>query len=705
MSRLLLTRSFLWATACLLLLPATALRAEDAPGLVTLKEYFEAETDRVRDASLAEVKSLEEWEKRRPELKRQLFEMLGLDPLPEKTPLNATIVGTIDEDEEIIVERIHFQSRPGLYVTGNFYRPREQAGPLPAILYVCGHARVVEDGKSYGNKTHYQHHANWYARNGYVCFVIDTLQLGEIEGIHHGVFPRALKPGTDPKQQEFDTRWWWYSRGYTPAGVEAWNGIRAIDYLQSREEVDPEKIGVTGRSGGGAYSWFVAALDDRVKAAVPVAGITDLEDHVVNDCIRGHCDCMFFVNTYRWDYPMLAAMIAPRPLLLSNTDKDPIFPLDGVVRTHDFTREIYRLYDAEKQLGLQITEGGHADTQELRIHSFVWMDRFLKGDRRHVEDAGEKPFAIEELRVFGDLPEDEKNTVIDETFVAAARSGDVPASADAWKKQRGTWLAKLNATTFGGWPSAQEAPAVKKIGSTEREEFVMDEYQVVTQKPFQLPLYVVRPKGEAKEGAVVFRALDEAGWADFATATGLAEGEDKPESSTIAPHLDEVKKDGKTLVLFAPRGIGPSAWDVDNKEQVHIQRRFMLLGQSLAGMQAWDVRAALRAASQVEGLAGRPLRVAAKGPDESTWALHALLDGPTKVAGLTLYNVPAGYEEAPEYLGISRILTLPRTVALVAERTPTTLVTNDAEAWDWAAKAGKALGWDDEQLVIERSAE
>ncbi len=137
------------------------------------------------------------------------------------------------------------------------------------------------------------------------------MQLAEIEGLHHGTARENM--------------WWWNCRGYTPAGVEAWNCIRALDYLQARPEVDREKLGVTGRSGGGAYSWWIATLDERIKAAVPVAGVTDLENHVVDGVVEGHCDCMYMVNTYRWDYGQVAALVAPRALLLTNSDKDNIF--------------------------------------------------------------------------------------------------------------------------------------------------------------------------------------------------------------------------------------------------------------------------------------------------------------------------------------------------------------------------------------------
>ena len=327
--------------------------------------YFANQTAEITNQTFTEINSLSDWTERRDQYQDQLLEMLGLDPFPERTPLNAKITGSVENDG-VIAERIHFQSRPGLYVTGNFYRPVKQNTPLPAILYVCGHGRVKRDGISLGNKTHYQHHGAWFARNGYVCLTIDTIQLGEIEGIHHGTYREKM--------------WWWNNRGYTPAGVEAWNCVRALDYLQSRDEVDGDRIGVTGRSGGGAYSWWIAAIDERIKVAVPVAGITSLKNHVVDGCVEGHCDCMYMVNTYRWDYPMVAALVAPRPLLISNTDKDRIFPLDGVVDVYTRTKKIYQLYDADDKLGLHITEGPHKDTQELRIHAFRWFNHYLRED-------------------------------------------------------------------------------------------------------------------------------------------------------------------------------------------------------------------------------------------------------------------------------------------------------------------------------------
>ncbi|HLB74982.1 MAG TPA: alpha/beta hydrolase family protein, partial [Sedimentisphaerales bacterium] len=330
-----------------------------------LSEYFRSETAKLAEQALAGIETLDDWKAKREIYRSQLLEMLGLDPFPEKTDLKPVITGTVEHDE-FTVEKLHFQSRPRLYVTANLYIPKGLEAPAPTILYVCGHGPVKKDGISYGNKVGYQHHAAWFARHGYVCLVIDSLQMGEIEAIHHGTYRYNM--------------WWWNCRGYSSADVEAWNCIRALDYLETRKEVDKERFGVTGRSGGGAYSWWISTIDDRIKVAIPVAGITDLQNHVINGCVEGHCDCMYFVNTYRWDYLQLPALVAPRPLLISNTDKDSIFPLDGVMRTYLKTMKIYDLYDARDKLGLHICEGPHKDTQQLRVHAFVWFNRFLKDD-------------------------------------------------------------------------------------------------------------------------------------------------------------------------------------------------------------------------------------------------------------------------------------------------------------------------------------
>src|SRR4051812_2200957 len=164
------------------------------PGEAMIEDYFRAQVKQVAEKCLADLTTKEAWEKRRPELHRQFLDMMGLWPLPPRTDLKATVTGTVEGDG-FTVERLHFQSMPGLYVTGDLYVPKTAGKPAakcPTILYVCGHGNVVENGVSFGSKVYYQYHPAWFASHGYVCLIIDTLQLGEIQGLHHGTYREGM---------------------------------------------------------------------------------------------------------------------------------------------------------------------------------------------------------------------------------------------------------------------------------------------------------------------------------------------------------------------------------------------------------------------------------------------------------------------------------------------------------------------------------
>lgn len=622
-----------------------------------LADYFRAETAKLRDRCLTDVKSLEDWQAKRKVYREQLFEMLGLKPLPEKTDLKPVVTGKLDQ-EQFTVENIHFQSSPGLYVTANLYIPKGLEKPAPTILYVCGHAPVKKDGVSYGNKTAYQHHGAWFARHGYVCLVIDSLQMGEIEGIHHGTYRYKM--------------WWWNSRGYTPAGVEAWNCIRALDYLETRKEVDASRFGVTGRSGGGAYSWWISALDDRIKVAVPVAGITDLQNHVVDGCVEGHCDCMYIVNTFGWDYPLVAALVAPRPLLISNSDKDTIFPLDGVVRLHEKVRNIYRLYGAEKNLGLNITEGPHKDTQELRIHAFVWFNRFLKDDNSLI-DKPAIPFSEpEQLKVFKELPADEINTQIHESFVLKDQQ---PVENSA--QQRQALLKALREKSFGGWPTQEKAGPlnIRKVFSAEKHGIRLTAFDFTSQPHVRLRLYLVHRPGIERADQVVLNVPDEQEWTRWLAGMRIGFADELKDETLPDPneddfnHIRQTLKDNNSVLAYAtPRGIGLTAWNPDERKQTQIRRRFMLLGQTLDGMRVWDVRRAIQALRQVELLNDVP--VALKGQRLTAGiVLYASLFEPD-IAGIDMWHLPGSHHEGPVFLNVLRYMDIPQAVAMAAERTP-----------------------------------
>ncbi len=681
--------------------PKTPPAIDTARGDKMIAAYFREETARIANTSLSEIKTLDDWTTRKEEYRRQLREMLGLDPWPERTPLRSVVTGTIDH-ETFTVEKIHFQSRPGLYVTGNLYVPKKVEKPLPAVLYVCGHSQVKEGDVSFGNKAGYQHHGAWFARNGYVCLTIDTLQLGEIEGLHHGTYREHM--------------WWWNCRGYTPAGVEAWNGIRALDYLETRPEVDRDRMGMTGRSGGGAYTWWVAALDERVKVAVPVAGITDLENHVVDGTVEGHCDCMFMVNTYRWDYAQVAALVAPRPLLISNTDKDTIFPLEGVVRIHEKVRRIYRLYGADKQLGLQITEGPHADTQELHLHAFRWFNRFLKDDTQtQIETVAVKFFEPRQLRVFDELPADERNTKIQEQFTVTAAAPVVPQSVSEWNAQRDGLLATLREKSSAAGRTKNKrsddaAIDLKEAFRVEREGICLAAYDFTSQHDIRLRLYVACRAGLKYDelDLVVLNALDQNSWTKFVASLTPAfaqefEGEQLPE-----PDRHEFEQMQKMFQSFkwgmayiAPRGIGPTAWDQSEKKQTQHRRRFQLLGQTLDGMRVWDVRRAAQSLREVKAMEKVPLWMQGEERTMAGIVLYASLFEPN-VARLDLWHLATSHRDGPDFLNVLRVLDIPQAVALAAERSKVRIYEMDPTGWDFPQAVAQKLEWDKNRLQIRQ---
>lgn len=671
---------------------------EARPADRQLTAYFQSETAKLQSQCLSDVKTLEDWQARRVVYRQQLLEMLGLDPFPQKSPLNPVVTSTVDQ-EKFTVENLHFQSLPGLYVTANLYVPKNLDKPAPAILYVCGHGEVKKDNVSYGNKVAYHHHGAWFARNGYVCLVIDTLQLGEIQGIHHGTYRHDM--------------WWWNCRGYTAAGVEAWNCIRALDYLETRKEVDTARIGVTGRSGGGAYSWWIAAIDERIKVAVPVAGITDLQNHVVDGCVEGHCDCMFIVNTYRWDYPLVAALVAPRPLLISNSDKDSIFPLDGVCRVHQKVRDIYRLYGAQDKLGLQIIEGPHKDKQELRIHAFVWFNRFLKGEDPTIGDAATPCFEPEHLQVFKDLPADQVNTKIQERFVPTASPANAPQTSQDWAAMRDDWMKALREKVFRGWPSEREAGPldVDRVFSADANGVRLTAYEFTSQPHVRLKLFCFESsQGDRDTTRVRLNVLNEADWTQWLAA--MRNGFEKELRGYTLPDTNPsawealragLDADKSMAVYLCPRGIGPDAWSGDKQKQTHIQRRFMLLGQTADAMRVWDVQRAVAALRQLNATDEVAVTIAAQG-DMAGIALYASLFEPG-LDRLDLVDLPASHAQGPIFLNVLRYMDLPQAVALAAENTCVRLHTETAAPWQFPQAVATGLGWDGEHIGIDAPAE
>ena len=691
MKTLLRFHLLLWTTCTVQAASPYPAPSPDSQANRTLQQYWEKRTAQVSaEGSLASVVSAAQWNAQKDETRYQLFEMLGLAPLPTKTPLQPVVTGVLKEDG-YRVEKLHFQSLPGLYVTANLYLPEGAQKPLPTILYVCGHSVMKKDGVTLGNKTGYHHHGVWFARHGYNCLIIDTLQLGEIEGKHHGTHNL--------------NRWWWVATGYTPAGVEAWNCIRALDYLETRPEVDPKRIGVTGRSGGGAYSWWIAALDERIAAAAPTAGITSLHNHVVDGCVEGHCDCMFMVNTYRWDFDRVAALIAPRPLLVCNTDKDSIFPIDGVFQIYSNVRRLYALLGKEDHIGLHVAEGPHKDLQPLNTGAFHWFERFLKGadPMATTDEAAKKTLDPVQLRVFSSLPSDERNTRIDAEFIPLPPPAAVPESLADWDSQRTALLAALKKHSFGAWPADAQNPHLTKVGSLEANGVLLTAYDFISQDPFQLRLYVAHSATLRPDQIelTALHPLDQPGWDAFVAAY-------QPRFATLFPSesaAPSIPKDPKAfeaeakmfaankwaMAYIAPRGVGPLAWTGSDKVQTHRLRRFNLLGETLQSGQVYDIRRSLQAVRGLGQGKGSKIWLAAEG-EMGVNALYASLfeDG---VDRLDLTKPPVSHRDAAPYLNVLRLLDIPEAAALASQRSKLVLYTDTPEKWSHLTRTAEKLGW------------
>jgi len=625
--------------------------AEKQPGDDRIAKWLAVQTAKISRNFLDGAESKAAWEPKVKRLKQEYFEMLGLSPMPEKTPLHAAVTGTVDRGQ-VLIDKLHFQSRPGLYVTGNLYRPKGNDKKLPTILYVCGHSNKGRDG----NKTAFQDHGMWFASHGYNCLIIDTLQLGEVAGKHHGTYNL--------------NRWWWQAAGYTPAGVECWNGIRAIDYLLTRSDVDADRIGVTGISGGGAATIWIAAADERVKVAVPVSGMSDLESYVTNRIIDGHCDCMLMINTYAWEWTTIAALIAPRPMLFANSDNDRIFPMDGNRRIAERLRKLYAMYDKADLFADYVSQGGHDYRPDLRVAIFQFINKHLKNETGTVKDADFKPLSGQELRVFPedkDLPKDAMNDRIDETFVARAKVElPEPGKFDEWKK---TLMQQLREKCFRGFPERFPVADLP-----ERLSDANSGWMVNTEPGIQSRVTWVEGNAN-KTVSFLVRSWNDAENGEPAWAT-------------------EERFPGE-MFFISTRGHGPTRWTRKNPPN-YVERAHVLVGRTVDQGRVWDIAASFR--DFRAAAPNKKWQVGGEGQGGILAAYAALFE--PDVPEVILINPPASHKDGPIFLNVLRVLDIPDALGMLAPR-PLTIVSKDP-AFDRTAEIYKRAGAADKFKRLEK---
>ena len=314
-------------------------------------------TERTAPATLVELKS------QRPELKEKVLDILGLNPMPEKTPLNVKNIGDKVDLGDCFFQRVLFESRPNVYVAAHLYIPKNVTFPAPAIIHVPGHSR----------RDNYRPHPRTYAANGFVA--IGLPMVGE-EG--------KIGAGWDAcgEHAQYLGHFNWYNTGYSAATPTVWDGIRTVDYLltltnnSGTKLVDENKIGMAGLSGGAPRVLWTAIADPRISVAVVNEGVTAIEHYNKPRGISSTCDIHLFYNYYGISYGELFSLIAPRKLLIQNGTLDKLYP--NPMPVINYLNIVYKLYGASDSFSYKTYEQGHGYSAPIWNTEHEWMDRWLR---------------------------------------------------------------------------------------------------------------------------------------------------------------------------------------------------------------------------------------------------------------------------------------------------------------------------------------
>jgi pimeloyl-ACP methyl ester carboxylesterase len=323
----------------------------------------------------------------RETVRSRLLEMWG--PLPaERTELNAKSLGSIPGDDYLI-ERIIFESRPKFYVTANLYRPKTTPERLPAILFPPGH---TAEGKAYEP---YQRFGILGARHGFAVLIWDPIGQGERLQLWDPALQASLVGPDTAEHSALGQQC--YLLGLNLMQYRIWDAGRAIDYLETRDDIDSERIGMAGSSGGGMETLQFAAFEPRIKVAIPVSAVATFRAKTEALRIADPEQVLYGTLRYGIDHPELLAAFAPRPLMIGAPTQDFI-PIDAARSTFNAVVEAYSLLDAAGKLRFTETNDKHGMNQQLREAAIDWMLRWLTDNSHAVHEAPVKILSEQELR-------------------------------------------------------------------------------------------------------------------------------------------------------------------------------------------------------------------------------------------------------------------------------------------------------------------
>jgi len=313
------------------------------------------------------------WIKQRKEVRAQLWKLLGDLPARPQKPFVQT---SLREDRgDYWLEKFQFDNGAGATVPGSLLLPKKTSGRSPAILYCHWHGGQYDNGKEEIFRAEHtpEPPGPTLVKRGFAVLAIDAYCFGERNG--QGPGGPSEKGGAGEMTASKFNLW----AGRTLWGMILRDDLMALDYLVSRPEVDPERVGVTGISMGATRTWWLMALDERLKAGVAVACFTRYQDLIRSEGLKYHGIYYFVPGMLKhFDTEAVVSLIAPRPVLFLTGDQDQGAPVSGIRAIEDKVRPVYRLYGKGSAFESRIyPDVGHVYLPDMWRRMLEWFDRYL----------------------------------------------------------------------------------------------------------------------------------------------------------------------------------------------------------------------------------------------------------------------------------------------------------------------------------------
>lgn len=422
--------------------------AQDAGSQHAFLEFVRRQAGELR-AQDKPPASLAEWQQQRSTLRQRLRQAWGDFP-SEPCPLQPQVLGTLPR-EGYRVEKIVYQTLPGVWMTANAYVP-EAREKVAAVVSVHGHWRGAKQDPVI------QSRCIGLAKLGFFVLAVDAFGAGERGltkslGEYHGEMVAATL----------------FPAGLTLCGLQVYENMRAVDYLLTRPEVDGRRIGITGASGGGNQTMYAGAWDERISAVVPVCSVGNYQAYLGAAC----CMCEVVPGALRFteEWGVLATT-APRALRVVNATRDATqFSVQEARKSLAMAKPVFALYGRETSLDHAIFESSHDYNQAMRESMYGWMTRFLKdsGDGTPIGEPGIKTEDPETLRCYPGQSRPDDFTTIPRFAAAAARKlldqRATPSDVESWRTRQARNRDGLARSLFGGESPRLESKALIAVES------------------------------------------------------------------------------------------------------------------------------------------------------------------------------------------------------------------------------------------------